>query len=392
MRIVIAPDSFKGSLSAIEAANAMAAGVLQVWPQAELTLCPIADGGEGTVAALVQAAHGSLVSETVTGPLGQAVTATWGFIHGGRTAVIEMAQASGLTLVPPQQRNPLVTTTYGTGELIKRALDRGCRRFIIGIGGSATNDGGAGMAHALGVSLRDASGRELPFGGAALAGLTEIDISGLDPRVKEAEFVVACDVDNPMVGPQGASAVYGPQKGATPAMVAELDAALAIYAEKMAAVLGVAVANMPGAGAAGGLGGGLVAFLGARLERGIQVVSAAVGLEEIIRQADLVITGEGQVDGQTLCGKAVHGVVEIAHRYGIPAIVLGGAVRPSADALCEAFGSVSVLSIVNEPMSLEHAMANAASLLQSATARGLRLIKTGMVLGQDAAQLFPKRK
>ena len=381
MRIVIAPDSFKGSLTAIEAATAMAEGVASVWPKAHLTLCPIADGGEGTVASLVKAAHGTLVSESVTGPLGDKVNATWGLIHNGRTAVIEMAQASGLTLVPRDKRNPLATTTFGTGELIGRGLDRGCRRFIIGIGGSATNDGGAGMAQALGVSLRDASARELPSGGAELARLDHIDVSGLDARVKQAEFIVACDVDNPMVGPQGASAVYGPQKGATPAMVAELDAALKHYAAKVNETLGMAIAGMPGAGAAGGLGGGLVAFLDARLEPGIQVVAAAVGLEEIIRQADLVITGEGQVDGQTLRGKAVHGVAEIAHRHGIPTVVLGGAIRPAADLLCETFSNVCLLSIINEPMNVEYAMSNAASLLSGATTQCLRLIKTGMVLG-----------
>ena len=380
MRIVIAPDSFKGSLTAVEAATAMAEGVASEVPETEIRLYPIADGGEGTVAALVQAAQGILVTDRVTGPLGEMVNATWGLIHEGRTAVIEMAQASGLTLVPPEKRNPMFTTTYGTGELIRRALDRGCRKFIIGIGGSATNDGGAGMAQALGVSLRDEDGQELPFGGAALLRLHKVDVSRLDDRVRQAEFFVACDVNNPMVGAQGAAAVYGPQKGATPAMVEELDKALANYADKIAAVLGVAVASVPGAGAAGGLGGGLVAFLEARLERGIHVVAGAVGLEDAIQHADLVITGEGQVDGQTLCGKAVHGVVEMAHKHGVPVVVLGGAVRPSAATLGEKYTGVSVLSLVNEPMSLEYAMANAASLLRRATALCLRLLNTGMML------------
>jgi glycerate kinase len=269
MRVVIAPDSFKGSLTALAAAEAMARGVREVFPAAEVVAVPIADGGEGTVDALVAATGGRIVECTVSGPLGGPVTARWGVLGDGTTAVIETAAASGLTLLPPGRRDPGRATTRGTGELLRAALDAGLRRAVIGLGGSATTDGGAGLARALGVRFLDAGGRELPDGGAALARLARVDASRLDPRLAGADLLVACDVENPLTGPEGAAAVYGPQKGATPALVRELDAALARYAEVAGAATGRDVAAVPGAGAAGGLGAGLLLFTPARLRPGV---------------------------------------------------------------------------------------------------------------------------
>src|SRR5713226_298521 len=280
MRIVIAPQSLKGSLTAAEAGQAIARGVLAVYPEADLDIVPVADGGEGTVQALVDATGGKIVQQIVTGPLGEPVIAFFGLLGDGRTAAIEMAAAAGLPLVPPELRDPRITTTYGVGELILAALDRGCRHFIIGIGGSATNDGGAGMAQALGASLLTDKGTEIVFGGAALATLSHISLAGLDPRLQECSVEVACDVTNPLCGPTGASAVYGPQKGATPEMVVKLDRALAHYAEIIEQDLGVSVRDIPGAGAAGGLGAGLIAFLHATLRPGAQIVFEAIHLEE----------------------------------------------------------------------------------------------------------------
>ncbi len=299
MHIVIAPQSLKGSLTAYEAGQAIASGVRAILPEAEIDIIPIADGGEGTVQALVDATNGTLLHQTVTGPLGEPVTAFFGLLGDGTTAVIEMASCAGLPLVPPAKRNPRITTTYGVGELIKAALDRGCRHFIIGIGGSATNDGGAGMAQALGTQLQTEAGQEIERGGAALATLTHISLAHLAPRIQEATVDVACDVNNPLCGPLGASAVYGPQKGATPQMVAELDAALAHYAEIIERELGIAVKDVPGAGAAGGLGAGLLTFLHARLRPGAQIVLEATQLAQHLQTADLVITAEGQIDALT---------------------------------------------------------------------------------------------
>jgi len=259
VKIVIAPDSFKGSLTALEAANAIEDGFRRVFPEAEIVKVPMADGGEGTVQSLVDATGGRIVKRIVTGPLGDKVEAQFGILGDGKTAVIEMASASGLPLIPPHKRNPMVTTTYGTGELIKAALDMDCRKFIIGIGGSATNDGGGGMAQALGVKLLDKDGNDIPFGGKGLLKLNRIDISTLDPRIAESEIVVACDVDNPLTGPRGAARVYSPQKGATPEMVEILEKALERFAEVVKRDLGKDVKNIPGAGAAGGLGAGLMA-------------------------------------------------------------------------------------------------------------------------------------
>ncbi len=383
MRIVVAPDSFKGSLSAVAVAKAMEAGILAVFPAAEVKKVPIADGGEGTVEALVLATGGCVITEKVAGPLGDTVEAGWGLLGDGETAVIEMAAASGLTLVPKERRNPRATSTYGTGQLIKAALDRGIRKLIIGIGGSATNDGGTGMARALGVRFLDAGGAELPDGGAPLARLARIDMSGADPRLAAAQIMVACDVDNPLCGPRGASAVYGPQKGATPEMVAELDAALANYAAVAQAATGKDVANLPGAGAAGGLGAGLMFFTPAALRPGVEIVLEATGFADLVKDAALVITGEGNTDFQTAHGKAPVGVAKVAKQFGVPTVCLSGGLGKGCDAVLEQ-GVDALLSVVPQPMTLEDCMCSAAELINAGTARLCRVLKVGVLLGRRA--------
>nr|WP_245302559.1 glycerate kinase [Symbiobacterium terraclitae] len=373
----MAPDSFKGSLTAVAAAEAMRQGVLDALPGADAIALPMADGGEGTVDALVAATGGRLVRTQVTGPLGDPVEAAFGLLGDGRTAAIEMAAASGLLLVPEDRRNPRVTTTYGTGELIRAALDVGVRRIIIGIGGSATNDGGVGMAQALGGRFLRADGTEVGRGGAALLELERIDLRGLDPRLARAELLVACDVDNPLTGPRGASAVYGPQKGAGPEDVALLDRALTRLADVAARSLGRDPRASPGAGAAGGLGYGLMAFLGAELRRGIDLVMAANGLDRRLPGASLVITGEGRTDGQTLSGKVVLGVARAAARHGVPVVVLSGAVTPDADRLVEE-GVTALFSTATGPMRLEEAMDRAGELLRRAAAHTVRLARLGL--------------
>ena len=323
--IAIAPDSFKGTLSAAEAAEAIAAGVKRAIPRARFRLVPMADGGEGTVDAVIAATQGQWQRCRVQDPLGRPFTTRYGLV-GKRTprAVIEMAAASGLPLLKPAERNPLITGTEGTGELLRDALTRGAQQIWMGIGGSATNDGGTGMARALGIRFLDKHGRDLPRGGGALATLARIDLDGLDPRVRQVSIEVACDVTNPLCGPNGASAVYGPQKGATPAMVKQLDAGLKQLAKVVKQQLGVDLVALPGAGAAGGLGFGLMAFCGARLRRGVEMVADAVELEKQCRGCDLVITGEGRMDGQTVCGKTPMGVAAVAGKVGVPVIAICG--------------------------------------------------------------------
>jgi glycerate kinase len=374
MRIVVAPDSYKGSVSALGVAQAMERGILRVFPEAEVRKIPIADGGEGTVEALVTATHGTLLQHEVTGPLGERLSAQWGILGDGQTAVIEMAAASGLPLVPAEKRNPRTTTTYGTGELMRAALDRGLRQIIIGIGGSATNDGGMGMARAFGARFLDADGKELPDGGAALARLQTIDLSELDPRLAETRITVACDVDNPLCGPRGASAVFGPQKGATPEIVAELDAALAHFAVVARQATGRAVAELPGAGAAGGLGAGLMFFTPARLRPGVEIVLEAVGFAEVVMNADFVITGEGRTDFQTAYGKAPVGVAKVAKQFGVPVFCLSGGLGDGADDVL-AQGIDAVVSICDRPLTLEVCMKEGAALIESAAARLCRIIK-----------------
>ena len=379
MKIVIAPDSYKESLTALEVATEIEAGFREVFPAAEYHLVPMADGGEGTVAAMVAATGGRLVELQVTGPLGAPVQAFYGLTGDGETAIIEMAAASGLALVPPELRDPLVTTSYGTGELIKAALDAGGRHLIIGIGGSATNDGGAGMLQALGVNLRDGEGREIGFGGGSLASLESIEAGGLDPRLKLCRIEAACDVDNLLTGPKGASAVFGPQKGATPELVAQLDANLARYAAAIGRDLGVQVEMVPGAGAAGGVGAALLAFLGADLRPGIDIVMEAVGLEAYLRDADLVITGEGRMDSQTVHGKTPIGVARMAKRFGKPVIGIAGSL--SADvAVVHEHGIDAVFSVLSQVGTLEEAVLHAGSNLRGASRNIAATLKLALEL------------
>ena len=380
MRIVIAPNAFKGSLSALEAAEAIAEGVRAAAADADLVLVPIADGGDGTVEALVAATHGERRTLRVRGPLGGPVDADYGLIDGGSNAVIEMAKAAGLALVPPEKRDPRVTTTYGVGELLQRAYDDGARHFIVGIGGSATNDGGAGMAQGLGYHLLDAQGQELPAGGLALKRLARIHTGGVHAKWKEAEVEVACDVTNPLTGPSGASAVYGPQKGATPEMVAELDAALKHFAEIIRRDLGVDVEHLPGAGAAGGLGAGLVAFTGARLRPGAEMVMEALRLDERLQGAWLVITGEGRLDSQTArFGKGPAAVARHARNAGIPVVAIAGSIADETE-LRLLFDGLK--ATVVEPGSLDQAIAQARPLLVRAATRLMWLVLTGRRLAE----------
>ena len=376
MKIVIAPQAFKGSISALEAASAMSEGVRRVLSDAETVLVPVADGGDGTLETLVESTGGEVRSSEVTGPLGEPVTAEWGALGNGHTAVVEMARTSGLALVPIEKRDPLVTTTYGLGEAIGQALDAGFRSFIVGIGGSATNDGGAGMAQALGIRLVDSDGRQLPYGGAALARLDRIDMDDLDSRVRESEFSVASDVNNPLTGPEGASAVYGPQKGATPEMVAQLDAALGHLAEVVKRDLGIEIDDVPGAGAAGGLGGGLIAFLNERLRPGVDIVLDAVGLDGHLDGADLVITGEGQLDFQTVYNKAPIGVAWRAKARGIPVVAISGSLGRGFSDVHEQ-GIDAVLAITSAPMTLEESTERATELVAAATEQALRIMEVG---------------
>ena len=374
MRVVVAPDSYKGSVSAVGVAAALERGVLRVFPQAEVRKIPIADGGEGTVEALVTATGGLMKQERVRGPLGEVVDACWGILGDGKTAVIEMAAASGLPLVPPDRRDPRITTTYGTGELIRTALDAGLRRIIIGIGGSATNDGGTGMAQALGAKFLAADGAELPPGGGALAQLKTIDLSGLDSRLTKTEITVACDVDNPLCGQRGAAAVFGPQKGATPAMVAELDAALGHFAGCARAATGRNVADLAGAGAAGGLGAGLLFFTPAKLRPGVEIVLEAVKFAEVVKDAAFVITGEGRTDFQTAYGKAPVGVAKVAKQFGVPVFCISGGLGDGADDVL-AQGIDAVMSICSRPLSLDECMRDGATLIEEAAARLCRILQ-----------------
>jgi glycerate kinase len=380
MKIVIAPQEFKGSLSAVQAAQAMAEGLRRALPDATLALVPMADGGPGTVEAMVAAAeNGRRMTAAAHDALGRPLAAAWGIIDED-TAVIEMAAASGLTLLTEDERDPRIASTYGTGELVRAALDAGCRRIIVGIGGSATNDGGAGMAQALGARLLDDAGQDLPPGGAALASLGRIDVSGLDHRLGQCQLLAASDVFSPLCGPQGASLVYGPQKGATPAVAQELDAALRHYAQVIERDLGVRVLDLAGAGAAGGLGAGLVAFLGTELVPGAQLVAEAVGLRQKLAGADLALTGEGRLDAQTSFGKAPWEVARLARSCGLPVIAIAGSLAEDwGPALGEAFDAV--VTITPRAMSVQEAMAQGAKLVADAAEGVARLLLVGQRLG-----------
>ncbi|MDU0156042.1 glycerate kinase [Bacillus cabrialesii] len=369
MKIIIAPDSFKESLSALEAADAIERGFKSVFPGADYRKLPMADGGEGTVQSLVDATNGWIKEQVVKGPLGEPVDAFFGMLGDGKTAVIEMAAASGLHLVPVEKRNPLVTTTKGTGELITAALDAGAERLIIGIGGSATNDGGAGMIQALGGRLLDESGREIGSGCGALSQLASIDVSGLDPRIHHVKLEVACDVDNPLTGPRGASAVFGPQKGATDDMVRVLDQHLTHFADVAEKALGTTFRETEGAGAAGGLGWSLLAFLHADLKRGIDIFLEAVDFENEVQDADLVITGEGRIDSQTIYGKTPIGVAKAAKSYDVPVIGIAGSISRDSDAVYQ-HGIDALFSIVPGAVPLEDAFEHAAEYMER-TARDI---------------------
>jgi len=383
MRIVVAPDKFKGSLTAVDAADAMTRGALAALPSAEVERVPMADGGEGIVDALVGATGGSYREAEVTGPLGEPVRARFGMLGDGRTAVIEMAAASGLALVPAEARNPLRTTTRGTGELLLAARDAGARRVIVGIGGSATNDGGAGMAQALGHHLLDAEGAEIGPGGGALARLERIERDERTAALEDLEIAVACDVTNPLCGPEGASAVYGPQKGASPEMVAELDRNLARLATIIERDLRRSVAEIPGAGAAGGLGAGLVAFAGGKLESGVDLVLGAVRLADRLRAADLCLTGEGALDAQSAFGKTIAGVARLANSMGVPTFALAGSIGEGAEQTL-AHGLDAYFSICTGPLALEEAIANASRLLENAAEQAVRAFLAGRARGEGS--------
>ncbi len=396
MKILIAPQAFKGGLRGMEAAHAIAVGLRRVFLDATLVLLPVADGGDGTLDALVPTVSSPLTGEgqdrgylppsligkgarrlgsylhaTVVGPLGEPVDALWGAMADGQTAVIELARASGLALLPENRRDVRHATTYGTGHLLRAALDAGYRRIIVGLGGSATNDGGAGIAQALGARLLDAAGHELPFGGAALAQLAHIDLSRLYPRLKEAHILAATDVTNPLCGPEGASAVYGPQKSATPEMVAELDAALAQFARVIKQDLGIKVMGLPRMGAAGGAGAGLFALLGAEVGSGADIVIDALGLDAALEGADLVIVGEGRLDWQTVYDKAPIVVARRAQRKGVPVVAVAGSLGQGWQAVLE-HGIALVEAAAPDDMTLTEAMARARELVADAAERAVR--------------------
>jgi glycerate kinase len=373
MKFVLAPDSFKESMTAKEVSEAMERGIKKVIPDTECIQVPMADGGEGTVQSLVDATNGEIVEVEVTGPDGKRIKAMFGLLGDGKTAVIEMASASGIHLIKKEERNPLYTTTYGTGELIKAALDRGVNSIFIGIGGSATNDGGAGMIQALGARLLDKDGNELAFGGGALDKLHCIELSELDNRINNVKIDVACDVTNPLTGPTGASHVFGPQKGATPELVKILDANLCHYAEVIRNQLGKDIENVPGAGAAGGLGAGLMAFLNAELKRGVDLVIEYTNLEEKMKGADYVFTGEGSIDSQTVFGKTPYGVSTTAQKLGIPVIAFAGRIGDGVEVLYN-HGITSIVGILSGVVSLEDALKDGVRNIERASENITRIL------------------
>ncbi|MEP7040518.1 MAG: glycerate kinase [Chloroflexota bacterium] len=387
LRIVVAPDSFGGALDSVAVARAIAAGWLRARPGDEVRLAPMADGGEGTLAAVAAAIGDAAVRRSVAAhdALGRRISADYLSLDDGRTAFIEMAAASGLAQVPVAERTPATSrlaSTRGTGELVRSALDAGVSRVILGLGGSATTDGGSGMLAALGVRFLDLAGGELQPGGAPLAELIAIDAAGLDPRLANTEVVVASDVTNPLTGPAGAAATYGPQKGADPAAVADLDAALGIYGAAIEATTGRAVADLPGAGAAGGTGAALLGFTPATLRPGIEVVAEMAGLAARLEDSDLVVTGEGRADEQTLAGKAAMGVALLAGERGIPVVLLCGTLGPGSEAL-EASGLFRLIQpVADRPMTLEEAMADTERLLTNAAERLAGSVGIGLALAE----------
>jgi len=372
MKIIVSPDSFKGSCSAIEVADSIEKAIHEVDSTISVVKMPVADGGEGTIDAIASCVPATVYELEVCDPMGKNAVAKYAVIENGETAVIEMAQASGLPMVPIEERNPLVATTYGTGQLMKDALDKGVKKMIIGIGGSATNDGGAGVLMALGASFKNDEGEEVPLGGGALSDVVEIDLSEFDSRIFDVEITVACDVTNPLTGENGASYVYGPQKGATPEMVKELDAALTHFAKLSAKEFGEDFSTYPGTGAAGGLGFALIAYCKAKFAAGIDIVLNVSGFEKELEEADLVITGEGRIDGQSVQGKVLYGIGTRAKEKKVPVIAIGGAVRSDSEALLD-HGISAMFSIANGPMTLEYAMGNGCALIEQIIKNILRI-------------------
>ena len=380
MKVVVAIDSLKGSLSSLEAGQAIKEGVQVVYPEADVVVRPLADGGEGTVEAVAIGMGGELVHVSVTGPLGDAVTAEYGILKADemrpKTAIIEMSAAAGITLVPDEKRNPMHTTTYGVGELIKDAIDNGCRHFIVGIGGSATNDGGIGMLQALGYDFLDKDGAPVGYGGAGLQSIASIQAENVLPELKECTFRVACDVTNPLCGPMGSSAIYGPQKGATPEMVKELDEALLHYAELSKETFDHADRLYPGTGAAGGMGFAFLTYTNAVLESGIKIVLEETGLEDEMKDADFVITGEGRLDSQTALGKAPIGVAHLAKKHDKKVLAFAGCLTPDAG-VCNENGIDAFFPILRRVITVQEAMEkeNARENMIRSVEQVFRLIK-----------------
>ena len=393
MKIILAPDSFKGSLTSMEVAVAMEKGIKRVVPGADCIKIPMADGGEGTVQSLIDAVGGELISCDVKGPAGRRVMACYGMLADKKTAVIEMAAASGLSLVGGKSKNPLKTTSFGTGELLGHALDRGVEKIILGIGGSATNDAGVGMAQALGVVFRDGNGRIIRQNGAGgmLQRIESMDMGGIHPKLRKARILVACDVDNPLSGKRGAAHVFAPQKGATADMVKILDRNLKHIARVIKRELGIDVDEVPGAGAAGGLGAGLLVFTEAELKSGIEIISKATSIEKHLRSADLIFTGEGRVDFQTVFGKTPAGIASLAGKYGVPVIAIGGGL---ADDAGETFthGINGLEAAIARDMPLHEALANSREYVANAAERAIRLIKIGQTMKRDKATEDTEKK
>jgi len=372
MQIVIAPDSFKECLSAARVCEAITAGILRIVPNARITSVPVADGGEGSVEALVKATGGHLIPTPSFDALNRPISSFYGVLGNQTTAVIEMAAASGIELIQPRERNPLLATTFGTGLLIKAALEAGYTDLVMAIGGSATNDGGAGMAQALGARLTDANGLPLPPGGGSLHLLHEIDLTDIHPLLRHACITVACDVQNPLTGPTGATMVYGPQKGATPAMIEILEKGLQHFSQILQQHFNIDVSNIPGAGAAGGLGAGLMTFCRARLTPGFELISRLTHLEETIRKAELVFTAEGKIDAQTAYGKTVSGVARLCQKHHLPLIALAAIVEDNLDALYQQ-GVTAIFPIADRPMSLQESTTRAAELLSITAEQIMRM-------------------
>lgn len=375
MKIVVAPDSFKGSLTALDVGLAIKEGLLKGDPHSNVKVIPMADGGEGTLQCLIDATGGTLIFTRIKNPIGKEIESHFGILGDGTTCVIELAMASGLYLIDATERNPLKTTTYGFGQLIKAGLDHGCRKFILCVGGSATNDAGAGMLQALGFELLDQEGKPIGFGGGEVGRIHQISMDHVDPRLQESSFTIACDVDNPFVGIEGASHVFGPQKGATPEMVEILDHNLTHFADIIESKYMIRIHDVPGSGAAGGLAGALLAFLNGKLESGVKIVSEITQLEKEIQAANLVITGEGQIDFQTAHGKTPYGVAMIAKQHHVPVIALAGSLGQGIENLYE-HGFTAIMSIINQPMNLQTAMEKTSELLVQSAEQVIRIYKS----------------